>query len=71
MKLLSLQKRPQRVIIFSSIFVTYWKLSSIIVRVSDNETLISSKMPLEGIYFFVNFRHLLKIIVNYFPDERQ
>ena len=69
--LLSVKKRPHRAIIFSSIFVIYWKLSSIIVRMSDNESLISSEPPLKGDYFFVNFRHLLEIIVNNCPDERQ
>jgi len=44
---------------FSSIFVIYGKLSSIIVRVRDNESLISSEMMFKGEYFFVNYCHLL------------
>jgi len=34
--------------IFPSIFVIYCKLSSIIVRMRENESLISSEMPLKG-----------------------
>jgi len=68
---LSLQKCTKRINSLSSIFVNYCKLSSIIVRMSDNESLTSSEMHWKGKYFFVKFRHLLYIIVNYCVDERQ
>ena len=57
--------------IFSSIIVIFCKLSSFIVRVRDNDSLISSEMILKGESVFVNYRHLLQIIVNYCQGERQ
>jgi hypothetical protein len=57
--------------IFSSIIVIYCNISSTIVRVWDNESLISSELILMGECFFVNYRFLLNIIVNYCPGERQ